>query len=194
MQWCRRAAEKGRAASCLRLAGTMYSDLPYAREVGHVREAAGPATSAGVMEGHDVPPEVLTSVIHWLRKGCVTGQHALSEELDGFRRVALEGGMYCDIETCEVMGHLKDFKVCPQCKSARYWAPRVKKRTGQRVGTRRSAANFDQSLISKRFIWRSHGTSHQPAHAFMRKRVARSQQQYSASRVQDDGDNLVLCI
>ena len=120
MQWCRRAAEIGRAASCLRLAGNMYSDLPYAREVGHVREAAGPATSAGVMEGHDVPPEVLTSVMHWLRKGWITGQHDLSEELDGFRREALEGGMYCDIETCEVMGHLKDFKVCPQCKSARY--------------------------------------------------------------------------
>jgi hypothetical protein len=39
----------------------MYWDLPYACEVGHVGEAAGDANSAGVTEGHDVPPDVLTS-------------------------------------------------------------------------------------------------------------------------------------
>ena len=44
----------------------MYRD-PYAREAGHVVEAAGVAPSAGVMEGHDVPPDVLTDVV-WLRK------------------------------------------------------------------------------------------------------------------------------
>jgi len=36
---------------------TMYEDRPYAREVGHVGEAAGIAASAGVTEGHDVPPD-----------------------------------------------------------------------------------------------------------------------------------------
>ena len=46
----------------------MYMDTPYAREVGHVGEAAGVASSAGVMEGHDVAPDVLTGVLHWLRK------------------------------------------------------------------------------------------------------------------------------
>ncbi len=64
-----KAAETGRAASCLELAQEMYMDNPYAREVGHVVEAAGAATSAGVMEGHDVPPDVLTGVGHWLQKG-----------------------------------------------------------------------------------------------------------------------------
>ena len=50
---------EGLVESCLRLAGHMYIDTPYAREVGHVGEAAGIATPAGVMEGHDVPPDVL---------------------------------------------------------------------------------------------------------------------------------------
>ena len=63
MQWERKAAENDRADVCLHLAGWMYADLPYAREVGHVGEVAGVATSAGVTEGHDGPPDVLTSVV-----------------------------------------------------------------------------------------------------------------------------------
>jgi len=77
-------------------AAHMYLDLPYAREVGHVGRAAGDANSAGVTEGDDVPPDVLTGVVHWLRKGGL-------DPIDG----------------CEVVGHLKDFKVCPRCKDAR---------------------------------------------------------------------------
>jgi len=34
--------------------------------------------------------------------------------------MALEGGMHCFNDDCEVVGHLQDFKVCPQCKTARY--------------------------------------------------------------------------
>jgi hypothetical protein len=94
----------------------MYGDHPYAREVGHVGEAAGVATSAGVMEVHDVPPEVLTGVVHWIRKG----GHDPVAELDVFRRIALKGAKYCRNGGCEVVGHLKEFKVCPQCKTARY--------------------------------------------------------------------------
>ena len=116
MQWMRKAAETGYADACWRLAERMYGDLPYAREVGHVGEDAGAATSAGVMEGHDVPPDVLTGVVHWLRKGWCN----LDEALDRFRRVALEGAKYCYNGGCEVVGLLKDFKVCPQCKTARY--------------------------------------------------------------------------
>ena len=52
----------------------MNGDRPYAREVGHVEEAAGAATSAGVTEGHDVPPDVLTNVTYWLQKGYVIGK------------------------------------------------------------------------------------------------------------------------
>ena len=62
-QWMRKAAENGHADSCLRLAAHMYADRPYAREVGHVEDASGVATSAGVVQGHDVPPDVLTSVV-----------------------------------------------------------------------------------------------------------------------------------
>jgi len=116
MHWTRKAAENGDTDSCGHIAARMYGDLPYAREVGHVEEAAGVATSAGVMEGHDVPPDVLTSVIHWLRKG----GYDTFDGLDQFRREALEGDNYCVNDGCQVKGLLKDFKVCPQCKTARY--------------------------------------------------------------------------
>ena len=115
VQWLRKAADSGRTESCVTLASFVYLDTPYAREVGHVGQAAGVASSAGVMDGHDAPPDVLTSVVHWLRRG----GHPL-DELDVFRRLALEGGKYCRNEGCEVVGQLKDFKVCPQCKTARY--------------------------------------------------------------------------
>ena len=116
MQWRLKAAENGDAELCRVLAARMYLDLPYAREVGHVGEAAGVSTSAGVMEGHDVPPDVLAGVVHWLRKG---GHNAV-EHLDLFRIEALEGVPYCVNDGCQVVGLLKEFKVCPQCKTARY--------------------------------------------------------------------------
>jgi hypothetical protein len=53
----RKAAENGLADCCLALAAYMYRNQPYAREVGHVVEAAGDASSAATMEGHDVHPE-----------------------------------------------------------------------------------------------------------------------------------------
>jgi len=117
MRWSRKAAENGHGESCFRLAMGMYEqDRPYAREVGHVGEAAGVATSAGVMEGHDVPSDVLIGVVHWLERG----KHNTLESLVMLRGVALEGHNYCSNDGCEVVGHLKDFKVCPQCKTARY--------------------------------------------------------------------------
>ena len=79
-------------------------------------EAAGAAMPAGVMEGHDVPPDVLVSVVHWLCKG----GHNSVDVLYVLRHMEVEGGIYCHNEGCEVVGHLKEFKVCPQCKSARY--------------------------------------------------------------------------
>ena len=137
MQWLRTAAENGYADSCLLIADRMYADLPYAREVGHVGEVAGVPMSAGVMEGHNVPPDVLTSLMYWLHKGgrnAVTGLHVL-------RRRALEGSKYCRNEGCEVVGQLTDFKVCPRCKSARYCATRARNKTGLPGGTRKSVAH-----------------------------------------------------
>ena len=116
----RKAAENGLADACLRFASSMYAGMPYAREVGHVGEAAGVATSAGIMEAHDVPPDVLADVVYWLRKGSIDGKHDPLTELVRFRREALEGNNYCHNEGCEVVGLLKDFKVCPKCKNARY--------------------------------------------------------------------------
>jgi TPR repeat protein len=116
VQWTRTAAENGLADACVKLAQNMYLNLPYACEVGHVAEAAGVALSVGISEGHDVPAAVLTSVMHWLRKG--GDVRGLSLEV--FRREALEGAKYCSNDGCDVVGLLKDFKVCPQCKYAPY--------------------------------------------------------------------------
>ena len=117
-------------------------DNPYAREVGHVVEAAGAATSAGVMEGHDVPPDVLTGVVHWLQK---VG-HSTIDRLNYFRRMASEGAAYCRNEGCEVVGQLKDFKVCPQCKTARYCGDACQKQDwtagGHKEACGTSAARF----------------------------------------------------
>jgi len=116
MRWIRKAAENGRAESCLQLASRMYADWPYAREVGHVGETAGVADPAVGMEGHDVPLDVLADVVHWARKG----GHNVVGILDWFRRLAQDGAKNCFNDECQVVGHLKDFKVCPQCKTARY--------------------------------------------------------------------------
>ena len=142
VQWLRKAAENGISQACLQLADDMYIDRPYAREVGHVEEAAGVATSAGAMEGHDVPPDVLTGVLHWLRLGCVTGQANLFDKLDEFRREAMEGYIYCDIETCKVVGFLKDFKVCPQCKTARYCGAACQKEDWTTGGHKEKCGKF----------------------------------------------------
>ena len=125
MQWLRKAADLCVVQSCVVLAREMYHDHPHAREVGLVEvEATGVAMSAADMEGHDVPPEVLKSVVYWLQKGCVTGQRNpldfLEAFLEAFRIFAVEGGRYCVNDGCEVVGHRKDFKVCPRCKIARY--------------------------------------------------------------------------
>jgi hypothetical protein len=62
-------------------------------------------------------------VVYWLQKGCVmcvTGEPTPLDYLEKFRREEVEGGAYCVNDGCEVVGHRKDFKVCPQCKIARY--------------------------------------------------------------------------
>jgi len=61
----------------------MYLDQPYAREVGHVGGGTGVATTAGGIDGHDIPPDVQTGVVFWLRKG----QCNLPELLDRQNRV-----------------------------------------------------------------------------------------------------------
>jgi len=117
MSWKRKAADNGDAHACLLLAYSMYMGQPHAREIGQfVGEAAGVAASAGILEGHDVPSDVLTDVVYWLQKG----GHNLLQALEEFRRKVLEGGEYCHNEGCEVVGHRKDFKFCPQCKTAMY--------------------------------------------------------------------------
>ena len=61
MQCLRKAADAGHPQACLKLADRMYGDRPYARGLGHVVDAATPP--ARFMGGHDVPRDVLTSVV-----------------------------------------------------------------------------------------------------------------------------------
>ena len=137
MHWLRKAAEGGYVAACRQLANAMYLHRPHAREVGRVGEATGVATSAGVtVEGHDVPPDVLASVVRLWKGG-----HNPVDYLNRFRRRQAEGAEYCRNDGCEVVGHRKDFKFCPQCMTARYCATRVRNRTGQQVGTRKRVAH-----------------------------------------------------
>jgi len=48
------------------------------------------------------------------------GGHDPIDALDVSRRTSLEVGAYCFNDGCNVVGHLKDFKVCPQSKTAWY--------------------------------------------------------------------------
>jgi len=91
------------------------------------------------MEGHDVPPDVLTGVAHWLRGG---GHVDLAGPLDDLRKIALEGFKYCYNEGCEVVGHLKDFKVCPQCKTARYCGDACQKHDWTTGGHKATCGTF----------------------------------------------------
>jgi TPR repeat protein len=139
MQWTRRAADLGHAVACLKLASLVYLDQPYAREVGHVGEAARVASSASIMEGHDVPPDVLTGVVHWLRQG----GHDPVHKLDALRRGALEGHKFCFNAGCEVLGQPKDFKVCSQCKTARYCGDACQKQDWTTGGHKATCGKFD---------------------------------------------------
>jgi hypothetical protein len=139
MIWTRKGAENGHTETCLDLAAWVYQDRPYAREVGHVAEAGGVASSAGVMEGHDVPPDVMTDVVHWLRKA---GHPDLTGRLGEFRRIEVEGANYCCNEGCEVVGYRKDFKVCPQCKTARYCGDACQKQDWTTGGHKATCRTF----------------------------------------------------
>jgi len=152
MAWRRKAAELGFAESCLYLATAMYLDIPYAREVGHVGEAAGVAASVGVMEGHDVSPDVLTDVVRWLRRARLDARSLnlieldIVGELDRLRRLALEGGKYCFNEGCEVVGHWKIFKVCPQCKTAMYCGDACQKQDWTTGGHKAKCGTFESKV------------------------------------------------
>ena len=123
LQWLRTAAENGYVEACFELARDMYLDMPYAREIGHVGEAAvaaGPdrgGVTAGVRQAHDIPTDVLTGVIYWFRKGYELGALLIREaeldapfadndvamlrNLDKLRTESLEGAKYC-YNGCEV--------------------------------------------------------------------------------------------
>jgi hypothetical protein len=60
--------------------------------------------------------DILMVVSHWLLKAVPDPL----QELEKFRIEALEGAKFCYNDGCEVVGHMKDFKLCPQCRRARY--------------------------------------------------------------------------
>jgi TPR repeat protein len=105
LQWRRKAADKGVVDSCARLARDMYRDMPHAREVGLVEvEATGVTMSAADMEGHDVPAEVLKSVVYWLQKWCVTGGPTPLDYLEAEEGRRRSGGGGCVLRQRRVRG------------------------------------------------------------------------------------------
>jgi len=81
-------------------------------------------------------------VVHWLRKGCASGQRNPVVLLEQWRGESLEGGQYCYNEGCEVVGHMKGFKVCPQCKTARYCGAACQKQDWTMGGHREMCGTF----------------------------------------------------
>jgi len=112
-----------------------------------VEEAAGVASSAGFMEGHDVPPDVMTGVLHWLRKG---GYNPV-DYLEVLRGMVLEGAAYCFNEGCEVVGQLKEFKVCPQCKTARYCGDACQKQDWTTGGHKEKCGTSACNVLASKF-------------------------------------------
>jgi len=147
----RKAAENGHTTACMYLATHMYMDQPYAREVGHVGEAAGAASLSWVMEGHDVSPDVMIGVLHWVRKGCATGQHDPLHKLDEMKSLTLEGGRHCHNDGCEVVGQLKEFKVCPQCKTSRYCGAACQKQGWNAGGHKDTCGTFACKVMQSQF-------------------------------------------
>ena len=150
LEWRRKAAENGHTTACMYLATHMYMDQPYAREVGHVAEPVAEAAGAPawVMEGHDVPQDVMTGVLHWLRKGEVDN---LVAELNVLRSLTLEGGRHCHNDGCEVVGLLKEFKVCPQCKTARYCSAVCQKQDWNAGGHKDTCGTFACKRMQAQF-------------------------------------------
>ena len=69
--------------------------------------------------------------------------------LNELRKNALDGSTYCRNDGCEVVGLLKDFKVCPQCKTARYCGAACQRQdwtTGGHRETCGTATSFDEPL------------------------------------------------
>jgi len=132
MQWRRKAAENGHAGACLTLAGRMYADLPYAREVGHVGEAAGVAASVGVVEGHDVPPDVLTSVV----LGCGRGDISQSTRLTSYADKRWRGVSIATTTGAKLRAFRRTSRFARNARPPGTAATHVRHRIGRRVGTK----------------------------------------------------------
>lgn len=123
MRWRRKAAEIGNNACCFQLATRMYRDSPYARTVGLVEDTTCISIPSEFRKKYsiptDFPQDILTSVVYWLRKGG-SCEERHEGDFQFFRTIVTEGLAYCDNEGCEVVRLLQTFKVCPQCKTARF--------------------------------------------------------------------------
>jgi len=62
--------------------------------------------------------------------------------LEALRRQAQNGAPYCCNDGCTVMGQMKDFKVCPQCKTARYCGAACQKQDWTTGGHKTSCGSY----------------------------------------------------
>lgn len=135
--WARRAADLGTALVCLDLARDMHTDRPYARKVGFVVGAEEVGHEV-FTQGHDVPPAVLASMVHWIRKAALVDPRRV---LCVYRDFAIKGPVVCYCTTSGVgSSPITGNAECVRSAGWRVTAARFAgKMTGARVGTRRLA-------------------------------------------------------
>jgi TPR repeat protein len=167
--WNRNAADAGSVAAANWLAMAMYLDLPYARRLGKVI-ALEPSQALRAKHGA-LPKRVLASVIWWLQPQepivrTVSPSIPRMEETDERTRLlsidpdatllissaldmlyenAHAGTRFCHNIGCGVIGPLKAFKVCPQCKTARYCGPECQKHDWNAGEHKRTCGTWEQA-------------------------------------------------
>jgi len=142
----RKAAENGSSWACTVLAETMFVNEPYARRVGRIkREDFKHATSVDdyantdsilnhmVEEISETENEedgsIVPSIVEWLRRCEAAGGVTMTMDITWavISKKARDGAKYCRNAGCEIVDHLKKFKVCPKCKCYRYCGPTCQK-------------------------------------------------------------------
>jgi len=117
LQWLRKSAENGHTDACFSLPARMRR--PALRPRGWAcrgcRQGGRVGWDLGGARRFPGCPDQRSTLVGFGRGGIIQSTY-----FDVFRRTALEGNAYCFNDGCEFVGRLQKFKVCPQCKSARY--------------------------------------------------------------------------
>jgi TPR repeat protein len=134
LEFSRKAADAGVYKACCHLAFGMYLGSKYFRTIGLIDlpspggsswvfiklfEVASALAELYIKDGHDIPKDVMTSILLWLHRGEVKND-SVSQTLNAFKEASTVGSEFCYNDNCTVKGLLKQFKVCPNCRTAHY--------------------------------------------------------------------------